>query len=634
MSDSQVPWIKTDRLAKLGFGRLGTIRYRPCFRYDTRSRTMKILMTGNEAVARGAWEAGVKFASAYPGTPSTEILEELGSYKDDVLAEWGANEKVAFEAAMGAAIAGARALASMKHVGLNVAADPLFSFAYTGTNGGFVVITADEPGQHSSQNEQDNRNYAVFAKVPLFEPADSQECHDMVMEAFRVSEEYNTPVMMRMTTRTSHSKGIVECAGRVEVGIREYHKDASRFVGVPANAKKQRVKVEERQNRLKDYSEASTLNRIEENGSDIGVIASGCAYFFAREVFGDKASYLKLGFTQPLPSEKIRAFCSSVKKIYVIEENDPILETAVHTLGFDCLGKNTFPAYGELTSDVIRKAVYGKTFDKIDTDSARIVPRAPSLCAGCPHRGFFFELGKRKDIMVSGDIGCYTLAFGEPYNAMDSAICMGSSISAGHGAQQVFDMRKDGKAPRVVAVLGDSTFFHTGINSLLNVAYNGSRSVNVILDNRITGMTGHQQNPGSCFTLQGKSAPEIDLAALVKALGIKHVRTIDPNNLKEVRETLDWALGLNEASVIITRWPCALKKFSAKDRSEFAGAFTGKFQVDPEKCIGCKACIRSGCPALSFDTKTKKTSIDREVCVGCGVCAQICPKTAIAKVEE
>lgn len=590
---------------------------------------MKKLMTGNEAVARGAWEAGVRFASAYPGTPSTEILESVAEYRDDILAEWGVNEKVAFEAAMGAAFAGARSLAAMKHVGLNVAADPLFSMAYTGTNGGFVVITADEPGQHSSQNEQDNRNYAPFAKIPLFEPGDSQECLDMVKEAFRVSEQYDTPVLVRLTTRTCHSKGIAECSDREEVAIREYRKNANKYVGVPANARKQRVEVEKRLTLLRDYSEASELNRVEDNGSEIGVIASGCSFYFAKEVFGEKASYLKLGFTHPMPVDKIRDFCASVKKIYVVEENDPIIENQVRLLGFDCLGKNLFPFNGEMTSDIIRRSVYGECFDRVEPDPAKVVPRPPTLCAGCPHRGFFYELGRRKNVMVTGDIGCYTLAFAEPYNAMDTCICMGSSISSGHGAQQVFDMRTDGKAPRVVAVLGDSTFFHTGINSLLMVAYNGSRSVNVILDNRITGMTGHQQNPGTGYTLLGAPTPELDLEALVKACGIRHVRSIDPNDLRLVKETLDWALALDEASVIITRWPCALKKFSPEDKEEFKGAFSAKYHVDPELCIGCKACIRSGCPAISFDTLTKKSGIDRNQCVGCGVCAQICPKSAI-----
>ena len=592
---------------------------------------MKKLMTGNEAVARGAWEAGVKYASAYPGTPSTEILETVAEYKDDIKAEWGVNEKVAFEAAMGAAFAGARALAAMKHVGLNVAADPLFSMAYTGTNGGFVVVTADEPGQHSSQNEQDNRNYASFAKVPLFEPSDSQECLDMVKEAFRVSEDYDTPVLVRLTTRTSHSKGIVECGEREEVGIREYKKDASKYVSVPAHARARRLVVEDRTKRLAEYAEASPLNHVEDNGSEVGVIASGCAYYFAREVFGSTASYLKLGFTHPMPVRKLREFCSSVKKIYVVEENDPIIETQVRLAGFDCLGKNLFPVYGELTSDIIRRSVYGACFDTIEADPVHVVPRPPTLCAGCPHRGFFYELGRRRNVMVSGDIGCYTLGFAEPYKAMDTCICMGASISSGHGAQQVFDMRRDEGAPRVVSVLGDSTFFHTGINSLLMVGYNRSRTVNVILDNRITGMTGHQQNPGSGYTLSGERGPDLDFETLAKACGIRNVRTIDPNDLKLVKETLDWALSLDEASVIITRWPCALKRFSPEDDTEFAGAFKSRYRVDRDLCIGCKACLRSGCPAVSFDSSANKSGIDTNQCVGCGVCAQICPKTAIVR---
>ncbi len=592
---------------------------------------MKKLMTGNEAVARGAWEAGVKYASAYPGTPSTEILETIAEYKGDIRAEWGVNEKVAFEAAMGAAIAGARSLAAMKHVGLNVAADPLFSLAYTGINGGFVVITADEPGQHSSQNEQDNRNYAPFAKVPLFEPGDSQECRDMVKEAFRVSEDFDTPVLVRMTTRTSHSKGIVECGDRVEAGIREYRKDAAKYVSVPAHARARRLLVEDRMRRLSDYAEASPLNYIEDNRSEVGVIASGTAFFFAKEVFGEGASYLKLGFTHPMPVRKIRDFCGSVKKIYVIEENDPIIETQVRLAGFDCLGKNFFPFCGELSSDIIRRSVSGSCFDAVEADPAKVVPRPPTLCAGCPHRGFFYELGRRRNVMVSGDIGCYTLGFAEPYNAMDTCICMGASISAGHGAQQVFDMRKDEKPRRVVSVLGDSTFFHTGINSLLMVGYNRSRTVNVILDNRITGMTGHQENPGSGYTLDGNRAPDLDFEALARACGISRVRTIDPNDLKLVRETLDWALALDEPSVIVTRWPCALKRFSPEDNAEFAGAFQSRYRVDRETCIGCKACLRSGCPAVSFDSAAKKSGIDPDQCVGCGVCAQICPKSAIVR---
>jgi indolepyruvate ferredoxin oxidoreductase alpha subunit len=593
---------------------------------------MKKLLTGNEAIARGAYEAGVKYASAYPGTPSTEILENIATYQGDILAEWATNEKVALEAVIGASIAGARSIASMKHVGVNVAADPLFTFAYTGVNGGMVLVTADEPGQHSSQNEQDNRNYAKFAKIAMLEPADSQEAKDMVKTAFEISEQFDTPVLVRMTTRVCHSKGVVECKDREEVGIKEYVKDVRKYLTVPAHSKQLRVKVEERLQKLQDFSNNTNLNYIEWNDRKIGVIASGGCCSYAKEVFGDTASYLKLGFTNPLPTWKIKEFCNQVETIYVIEENDPYIEEQVRILGFDCLGKKLFPAYGELTPDVIRKSVYGKENPSIDYDEGKVVPRPPILCAGCPHRGFFHELGKRKNVLVSGDIGCYTLAFTEPYNAMDTAICMGASISAGHGAQQVFAMK--GNSPmRVVAVLGDSTFFHTGVNSLLDVTYNRSNTITVILDNRITGMTGHQENPGSGYTLQGKETIQADIEKLVRACGIEHVQSINPNDLTVVKQALDWALSLNEPSVIITRWPCALKKFSQQDREEFKGAFQSSCIVDTAKCIGCRACIRTGCPAISFDKSSKKSTINAEQCVGCEVCLQVCPVKAIQKEE-
>lgn len=593
---------------------------------------MKKLFTGNEAIARGAWEAGVKYASAYPGTPSTEILENTALYKEDILAEWAPNEKVAAEAAIGASIAGARSFAAMKHVGVNVAADPLFTFAYTGVNGGMVLITADEPGQFSSQNEQDNRNYAKFAKIPMLEPSDSQESKDMMKMAFEISEKFDTPVLLRMTTRVCHSKGIVQCGERQETGIKNYVKDIKKYVTVPDFARKMRVKVEERTKCLLDYSNNSPLNYIEWNEKKVGVIASGASFVFAKEVFGDSVSYLKLGFTNPLPTEKIKGFASQVEKIYVIEENDSYIEEQVRILGFDCYGNNFFPPYGEMTPDVIRKAVFGETNPTIGFDESKVVSRPPTLCAGCPHRGFFYELGKRKNVMVSGDIGCYTLGFAEPYNAMDFNICMGASISAGHGAQQVFNMKEDNKM-RVVSILGDSTFFHTGINSLLDVVYNRSNTVNVILDNRITGMTGHQENPGTGYTLQGKETTEVNIEALVRACGIKHVIAIDPNNLAAVKNALDWALSLDEPSVIITRWPCVLKKLSCEDKEEFKGVFTKKCKVDIEKCIGCKACIRTGCPAISFDKASKKSSINPDSCVGCEVCLQVCPVKAIGKVE-
>ena len=592
---------------------------------------MKQLMTGNEAIARGAYEAGVKYASAYPGTPSTEILENIALYKNDIVAEWAPNEKVALEAAAGGAFAGARTVASMKHVGLNVAADPLFTVAYTGINGGFVVITADEPGMHSSQNEQDNRNYAKSAKVPLLEPATSQEAKDMMKMAYEISEKYNTLVMMRLTTRLCHSKGLVECEERNEVGIKPYEKVVKR-VTVPANARLLRVDVEEREKKLYKFSNETELNYMEINeGAKVGVISSGMCFNFAKEVFGKDASYLKLGFTNPMPDEKIKEFASKVETIYIVEENDKFIEDHVKSLGVDCIGKDVLPAYGEMTPDVIRKSIFKDNFKHEDVEPELIIPRPPTFCAGCPHRGLFYELGKRKDIVVAGDIGCYTLGFAPPYNAMDFVVCMGASLSSAHGCQKVLNM-VDGNEKRVVGVLGDSTFFHTGINSLIDVIYNNS--ISIILDNRITGMTGHQQNPGSGFTLQGEDTTSINIEQVVKALGAKNVRVINPNKLDEVNDALDWAIGLDEASVIITRWPCALKRFSQADIDEFGRVFTEKCVVDEEKCVGCKKCTKTGCPAISVDKEAKKASIDRNQCLGCEVCLQVCPKNAIVKEEK
>ena len=591
---------------------------------------MKLLMTGNEAIARGAYEAGVRFASAYPGTPSTEILENVATYKEDIVAEWATNEKVALEAAIGGSIAGARTMASMKHVGVNVAADPLFTFSYTGVNGGMVLITADEPGMHSSQNEQDNRNYAKFAKIAMFEPSTSQEAKDMLKEAFEISEKYDTPVLFRVTTRLCHSKGIVECSDRVEVPIKEYIKNPKKNLTVPAHARVRRVEIDDRMSKLLEYSNNTHLNNYEINDTKIGIVASGMCYTYAKEVFKDNASYMKLGFTNPLPMEKIKEFASKVDNVYVIEENDPFIEEQLKANNIKCHGKDIFPSYGELTPDVIRKSVFGKTNDTIDYNKDLVVNRPPGLCAGCPHRGFFYELGKRKNVMVTGDIGCYTLGFAPPYNAMDTTICMGASLSSGHGAQKVFNMKENNKI-RVVGVLGDSTFFHTGINSLLDVVYNKGNSISVILDNRITGMTGHQQNPGTGYTLQGDVTSEVNIEELVKACGVKHIRTINPNNLSQVKETLDWAFNLEEPSVIITRWPCALKKFSKQDIEEFNNPFTSKCSVNTDKCIGCKLCMKIGCPAISFKSEEKMVSIDSNKCVGCEVCSQVCPKDAISK---
>ena len=593
---------------------------------------MKKLLTGNEAIARGAYEAGVVYASAYPGTPSTEILENVATYKDDIIAEWASNEKVALEAAIGGSMAGGRSLAAMKHVGVNVAADPLFTVAYTGVYGGLVLVTADEPGQHSSQNEQDNRNYAKSAKIPMLEPADAQESKDMTKLAFEISEKYDTPVLLRTTTRVCHSKAIVECKDREEREIIPYKKDINKYVTVPAIARKLRAKVEERQKKLLEFSNTTDLNFIEWNDTKTGVITSGVCYSYAKEVFGDSVSYLKIGFSQPLPTEKIKEFCSKIEKVYVIEENDPYIEEQVKISGFKCSGKDVFPPFGEMLPEVIRKSVYGETLPTLQYDEKEVVNRPPTLCAGCPHRGFYYELGKKKNVLVSGDIGCYSLAFAEPYNCTDQNICMGASISVGHGAQKVFNKSENNKM-RVVSCLGDSTFFHTGINSLINVAYNKSNTVNVILDNRITGMTGHQENPGSGYTLQGEKTEELNIEAVVRALGFKNVVVINPNDLSAVKYSIDWALSLDEPSVIITRWPCVLKKFTPEDKEEFENLFTDKYEVNKEVCIGCKACIRTGCPAISFDKEAKKSTIDYNACVGCSVCSQVCPVKAIGKVE-
>ena len=592
---------------------------------------MKQLITGDEAVARGAWEAGVRFASAYPGTPSTEILENIATYKE-IHAEWAPNEKTALESVIGASLAGARAIASMKHVGLNVAADPFFTFAYMGVNAGAVVVTADEPGQFSSQNEQDNRNYAKAAMTPMFEPSDSQECKDMLLEAFEISEQYDIPVLFRMTTRVCHSKSLVELGERRDVPLKPYVKNIKKYVAVPANARPMKVKVLANQELLKGYSNNCQWNRVEMHEPSVGVICSGDCYLYAREVFGDGASYLKLGFTNPLPDDLIRDFASKVEKICIIEENDPYIEEHVRALGIACDGKNIFPRNGEMKPEVIRSVIYGEEYSLDETVRAAVIPRPPTLCAGCLHRGFFYELGRRKNVMVSGDIGCYTLASGAPYNAMETTVCMGASISLGHGAQQVFDTI-EGNKMRVVSVLGDSTFFHTGINSLLDVAYNKSNLITVVLDNRITAMTGQQDNPGSGLTIQGEITEAVSIEAIARAFGFRNVRVINPNQLDEVKDALDWALGLQEPSVIITRWPCALKKQTALDKEEFKGSFTSVYWVNEEICIGCKKCTRTGCPAIVFQFAKKKSSIDPEKCVGCSVCAQVCPVQAIQKVE-
>ena len=583
---------------------------------------MKQLLTGNEAVARGVYEAGVKFAAAYPGTPSTEILENISRYRE-MIAEWAPNEKVALETAIGASLAGARAIASMKHVGLNVAADALLTVANTGITGGLVVVTADEPGMHSSQNEQDNRHYAELAKIPMLEPSDSKECLEMTKYAFELSEKYETPVLLRLTTRICHSKGIVETGERVEKALIPYVKNEKKYVTVPANARVNRVKVEQKLHDLKALAEQSQWNYTEENGSKIGVVACGQCFYYAKEVFGAEVDYLKIGFSYPAAEEKMREFCKRHETVYVLEENDPILENQLKSFGCNVIGKDVFPPYGELMPYVIRESLTHQSAVELQANPADVVARPPSLCAGCPHRGLFLELGKRKDVIVAGDIGCYTLAYGEPYRAMDWNMCMGGSISTAHGAQKILEHADQ---RRVVAVIGDSTFFHTGINSLINVVYNKANTVTVILDNRITGMTGHQQNPGTGFTAQNEPTHIVDIEALVRAAGIRQVRVVDPNRLNDVREALDWALSLQEPSVVITRYPCALKKLTEQDRTEFDGAFRKRFFVAQDVCKGCKMCLQCGCPAIEWEQGKAKINAQ---CLGCGVCAQVCRFDAI-----
>jgi indolepyruvate ferredoxin oxidoreductase alpha subunit len=592
---------------------------------------MKKILTGNEAIARGAYEAGVHFASAYPGTPSTEILENIGKY-NEIIAQWAPNEKVALEAVIGASIAGGRSLAAMKHVGVNVAADPLFTFAYTGVNGGSVLITADEPGMHSSQNEQDNRNYAKFAKVPLLEPSNSQEAKDMLIDAYNLSEEYDSLFMMRVTTRVCHSKSLVEFGDRVEVEPKSYEKDFGKYVAVPAIGRQLRHRVEDRMNRLKEYSETTKWNYVVNNQSKIGVITHSMSFEFAREALGDTVDYLKLGFTNPLPKNLITEFCSKYDKVYIIEENDPYIEEFAKMYTDNVIGKELFPYTGEMTPDVIKRCILSQEVEGVEPSPELFVGRPPTFCSGCPHRGFFYELGKkRKDIIVAGDIGCYSLAVGEPYNMMDWLICMGAAYSTAHGAQHITNLKEEDNR-RLVAIMGDSTFFHTGINSLLNTVYNGGNTINIILDNRITGMTGQQDNPGSGFTLQTDSAEIGNIEEICKALGVKHIKKINPNDLKEVKETIKWAMDLDEMSVIITNWPCVLKKkYKEEDFETYEDMWKTKDIVLQDKCVGCKACLRSGCPSLVFDADKKKVSIDANTCVGCDVCAQICPFDAIVK---
>ncbi|MDR3270686.1 MAG: indolepyruvate ferredoxin oxidoreductase subunit alpha [Peptococcaceae bacterium] len=592
---------------------------------------MKKLLTGNEAVVQGAYEAGVTFAAGYPGTPSTEILENIAPLKDVIVAEWAPNEKVALESVIGASYMGARALATMKVVGLNVAADPLFSVCYSGVNGGLVIINADDPGLHSSQDEQDNRYYAKMAKAALLEPSDSQESKDMVLAGFEISEQFDVPVIIRVTTRTCHSKSLVEIGERKERELKPYQKKPMNYNLMPAHSKQLRVIAEERMRKLEEFSNTTSMNYIEWNNKQIGVIASGISFQYAKEVFGTQASYLKLGFTHPLPEQKIKEFAAQVERLYIIEETEPYIEEKVKQLGIPCIGKEKIPNIGELNPSIIAKVLLGEEKPLIQYDASVVAGRPPVLCAGCPHRGFFYELAKVKNVFLSGDIGCYALGGANPFKSFDWSLCMGSSISIAHGAQQTLKQNKSEQ--RVIAFIGDSTFMHTGVNSLLDIVFNKSNVITCILDNRITGMTGHQENPASGYTLRGEKTRAVNIEELVKAIGIQHVKVINPLQLDQIKEALAWALEINEASVIITRWPCVLKRMTEDDQAEFN---IGKAQcrVDEETCIGCKQCIKTGCPALVFDKEQKKVKIDDSQCNGCEVCLQVCPVSAITKVGE
>lgn len=586
---------------------------------------MKVIMSGNEAIARGAYEAGCALASAYPGTPSTEILENFATY-DGVYAEWAPNEKVGLEVAAGAAIGGIRSISTMKHVGLNVAADPLFTISYEGVNGGLVIISADDPGMHSSQNEQDNRLYAPHAKIPMLEPSDSQECKDFIKEAFKISENFDTPVLFRSSTRISHSKSIVELGEKEEIVPKVYEKNAAKYVMVPANAKRKHYEVEERLKKLQKYSNECDLNTVEMNNTKIGIVTSGISYEYVKEVFGNEVSILKIGMSYPLPDKMIRKFASQIEKIYVVEENEPYLENALKIMGINCVGKDIIPICEELNPDIIRKAITGEIKEQAYAADIKAPSRPPVLCPGCPHRGMFYAVSKYKDVIASGDIGCYTLGMVPPLNVTDTIICMGASVSAGLGLEKANEIAK--RNNKVFAFIGDSTFFHSGITGLINSIYNSIPIVTCILDNRITAMTGHQQNPGTGRTLQGKSAPMVDIEKLILSLGIKkeNLKIVDPYNLKQTEEAVKLAHESIEPFVIISKQPCALIKDVINKRAKL------KCIIKEDKCQKCKSCLKTGCPALKL--KDDVVSIDTNMCNGCAICKQVCKFDAIEKVGE
>ena len=570
---------------------------------------MKKLLIGNEAIALGLYHGGLGLVSSYPGTPSTEITEFLSKF-DDIHSEWAPNEKVATEVAFGASLAGFRSACAMKHVGLNVAADPLFTLSYTGVTGGMVVCVADDPAMHSSQNEQDSRHYAIAAKVPMLEPSDSVEAYAFARSAFDLSERFDTPVLFRSCTRMAHSQALVEVGEREEKVPKEYVKQPQKYIMAPANAIRRHPFVEQRMKDIAEYAEDCPYNRVETADSDIGIITCGTAYLYVKEVFGDGVNILKIGMPNPLPEKMIRAFAAGVKKLYVIEELDPVIETQVRAMGIDVIGKELFPTVGEFSQNTIRKA-FGME-DKPCPEAPQVPGRPPMMCAGCPHRGMFYALAKNK-ITVLGDIGCYTLGSAPPLTALDSTLCMGASVSGIHG----FLAARPEMAGKTVAVIGDSTFMHSGMTGLVNIAYNATNSTVIILDNSITGMTGHQQNPTTGYNIKGDPAAKVDLEALCHALGIRRVRVVDPYDLKMCEDAVKEELAAEEPSVIISRRPCVLLKYVKHNPP---------LKVDSEKCRSCKRCMGLGCPAISMKGKAR---IDPTLCVGCGVCAQLCAFDAI-----